>query len=226
MTVDDIVTRVSLLANKTGAANEKTIRDTVVDVIDTINAEMQNFTIASRDKTISVTTANYKVITMPVRCRRIIELGRYDSTGDRINPVFEEITERQFHAMFSGSTTIATHAPLDGNLYCLIDDAPTTRARQIRLVYPPSSSFTMEVRFFEQLTDQNVDRLESQGLLFSGTVARLGTWFPNDQALHFKLYEDGIELLKGNQRSLNHTIPEKVNRETAIHNIIAGSLVN
>jgi len=221
--VDDIVTQVLQYAGKT-VALDAIVRGRVFGVIDAINREMNNFTVASRKKDIAV-AASAQEVTMPAVCKRIIELGRYDSATDRISTVYDEISEQEFHAVHSGETTLQPIDPTLVNQWCLLDNI-NTGAMQIRLVYPPSSAFTMEARFYEPLTDQNVDRLESKDILFNGAVARLGAWFPVDAGLAYRLYIEALDTLRASRRSIKRTIREHVRRDIAIHNAVAGSLVD
>lgn len=222
-TFDDIVSRITTLAAKTGTVNEKAAHDAVAGVIDDINAELSNHTIAARD-TISVTTSTYKSIAMPARCRKIIELGYYDSGLSRMQVRYEEISEQEFNANYSGIVTLRSSNPsAEVNLWFLLDNS-ADGTRNVRLVYPPSASFTMLVRYFEPLAVDNIDRLEQRDVLFNGAVLRLPGWFA-DVGISRELYLRGMDTMRSNRRSQKLTIRPKMNPVVMDHNAVGNYLV-
>jgi hypothetical protein len=219
----DIVDRVLDYAGKTGEAPENIVKGTLDGVIDEINTELDSYTVANRKNDIPV-AASAKTVTMPSGCQRIIELGLYDSSTDRIKIPYTEITESEFHARFRGTVTLSPISADGINEWFLLDDT-AGKARKIRLVYPPSGSFTMMVRFFEHLTSTNVDRLEQQDILYQGCVSRLAKWFKDDHVKAGRLYLRGLNTLKGARRSLRRTISRQVHPQIAQHNATAAGLV-
>ena len=220
----DMVDSILGYADKSGAGPQKAAEQAVIRSIDRINAEMQNHTVASRDKTIAVTAAQ-QTVTLAVEARKIIELGLYDSGTDRIKVPYTEITEQQFHQIFRGAQTLPSCSLDSVNLWCLLDDN-STRQRVIRLVYPPSAAFTMEVRWYEKLDKENMDRLEQTDVIYDRAIMQLGSWFPNVLVVHMDSYRTGIEVLKANRRSMLTTIPVKTRPDIAAHNAVAGFLVS
>lgn len=223
-TLNDIVDRVTRYAGKTGQEHKKDVRDAVLAVIDTVNSEMDNFTVANRDKTLSV-AALAKTVEMPKTCRKIIELGKYDSGTDRISMPYEEISETQFHDEYAGSQTLASMDPINKNKWFLVDDT-AGRARVIRLVFPPSLAFTMMARYFEKLTDQNIDRLERHDLLYDGTIGSLGEWFPRSAGLHLQKFERGLATLRATRRSIKRTSRRHVRPDIAAQNQLGAYLTD
>jgi len=220
----DIVKRVMNYAGKTGTADTKIVENTLDGVLDDINAEFDSYVVATRDNTVAV-TAGDQTVTMPDTCKRIIELGRYDSALDMIRPPYIEVTEFEFNRRFRGITTISSISPTNINVWFPIDET-AAGVREIRLVYPPDESFTMSVRFFEALSKTNMDRMELQELLYHGCVKNLGKWFKEDQALAYNTYNKEMTTLKGAVRTMNRAIPARVSPQIAQHNALGASLVN
>jgi hypothetical protein len=222
--VDDVVQQVLDYAGKTGTAPSAIVRGRVIGVIDSINAAMRNYTLKSSDHSTTV-SANAITVQLPKTCRQVIELGKYDAATDRIVSPYVEISEPLFHQRYAGIGAIGTADPAGYNEWFFVKDA-TDQSRVIRLVRPPSAGFTLMVTFFERLTDQNADRLEQRDLIYNGTIARLGAWFPVDFALAYRLYTEGIEMLKSSRRSLRRIIEAQNAPDIEQHNTLASWLVS
>jgi len=220
----DIVDWVLGYADKSGQADKKLVEGVLNGVINDINAQLHDYTMENRDKTIAV-AANATEVTMPTTCSHVIELGRYDSGSDRMYPKYIEKSEAWFNSAFSGVSSISTAPPTNINYWFMLDDS-ALKVRKIRLVYPPTTSFTMVVRFYEKLSSANMDRLEVQDILRNGCVSRLGKWFKEDQGFALRKYEKQLEVMKQAVRSLKRSGVIHVRSDIAAHNAVASSLVN
>lgn len=219
----DMVDSILGYAGKSGPGPTKAAEEAVKRAIDRVNAEMQNFTVANRKKDIAV-AAGAKTVTMISTVRKVIELGLYDSGTDRIKIPYTEITEQEFHQRLSGSQTISPCSLDSVNLWCMLDNYSDGK-RVIRLVYPPSASFTMAVRFFEKLDENNMDRLEQTDVIFDRAITQLAEWFPGTVGMHLHSYDAGIQTMKANRRSMLNTIPTKTRKDIAAHNTMAAQFI-
>jgi len=222
--VADIVTALMTDAGKTSTADKKYAEGAVRRTIQAINRAMNNWVVASRNSAISV-AANAKTVTLPTDVRRVKDLGRYDSGTDRIDPLYGEISERDFHERYSGVSSLTAREPNQYNEWFFLDDA-STGALKVRLVFPPSSAFTMMVTFYEKLTEVNADKLDDEDLIYNGSVGRMVGWFPKIAASYFYLYEQALDEMRASRRSSRRVISEKMNPRIESHNQIMSYLVD
>jgi hypothetical protein len=211
-------------ANKTGQPNQEAAERAVKRTIMAINREMQSYVIASRDKTIAV-AANATTVTLPTECRKVKELGRYDSGTDRIEPIYMEISERDFYERYSGVQTISAITPTDYQEWFFVDDT-SQGAPKIRLVFPPNAAFTMMAPYFEKLTTLNADRLDDDDLIYNGAYARLPGWFPRDYFVMRQLFDAALDTMRAARRSIKRTVSIKTRADIAIHNAVGAYLTD
>lgn len=211
--ITEIETAVLQLAGKTDA-QKATVHTTLLAVIDSINAELSAEVVKNRVENLSLSTsATNPYITLPDECRRVIEIGEYDSATDRIKYPWTEINERDWHLAMQGEGPLP---PLDANsrYWMFVDRKNVTgggqsasNALQIRVWPQGSTAIPTACRFFEALKESNIDRLENRALLQSGTIARLAGWFPTDQrTLEWKIYNEGLASLKLRKNSINPVV--------------------
>lgn len=185
-------------ANKTGDTNKDIVEGKLVGVIQNVNQQLDSSVVKARD-TVSV-AALEKSTDMPAKCKRIIRMGKWDATNERIINPFTEISERQMENIYAGDSTIESDP--DPWLYHLLDDTSTGEKR-VRILPPPSDSFTLGVRYFESLTKDNAHRLENDELLKNGAIAALSTWFPTAWQAALRLYGIQINDTRASWASIN-----------------------
>lgn len=217
----DTVSSLMTDAGKTSNADRQQAERAVRRTIQAINRSLSNWSVASRSN-VSV-ASGAKNVTLPSTCKRVNELGCYDSSTDRIISRYEEIDERYFNDNYGGVTTISSVEPTGYNEFFFVDDL-STGERVIRLVYPPNAAFTLMATYYEKLSESNVDRFDDSDLLYSGAIARMPGWFPSIASMHFKLYEDAINEKRGERRSSKrHNYPRQ-SPQIELHNAIMSQL--
>jgi hypothetical protein len=128
----------------------------------------------------------------------MIMIGKYDSTGDRINPEWKYLGDFRFTENYStvSSASVAAGEPA-GYLYLPL----TALAKmQIRIVPTPDSAMTARCYYYAKLTDENVDRLKWAQPLIDGAKRHLQSWFPTGFAKAESDYFNDIRILEPPRR--------------------------
>ncbi len=209
--IDEVVNAVVLLAGKTDA-QKPTVKTILLGVIDHLNSELSSEVVQNRVKNLSL-SASSPFVVLPSVCRRVIEIGEYDAATDRIKYPFEEINESDWHKEMAGEGAL-TPLPLGSRYWFFVDrknvsgsGSTASYALQIRVWPQPETPITLACRFFEPLSESNIDRIENRGMLQSGTVARLAGWFSTDQRqLDWQIFNEGMASLKLRKNSINANV--------------------
>lgn len=194
----DIVDGVQSQSGQTGSTNRKIIDDEADGVLETINLRMQNLMVEDREQVTIPASTN--TVTLPKHVFKVIEMGEYDSTTDRIKVPWDEISLEQYHDYYAhhqsipswkGERRYAFHPPNnDGALVVAI--LPTT-----------DEQITALVRCYMLLTSSNFHKVKNRYVLKSGIISRLPKWFPkawqaarvdfNRELQQLKLVTGGIQ---------------------------------
>ena len=196
--IDDIVTDIMARASKTGSVNKGIATKAVEDAIEEINALLDSSVVKGRD-TVDV-TAEENSTTLPAQCKRVIELGKWDATRERIIRPYTEITESQMERIYSGAATIESAD--DPFAFHFLDDT-NEGVNVIRILPPPKSPFTLGVRYFERLDKGNAHRLENSALITNGAAKNLPLWFGNAWSISAQMFQTQINDTRASHMSIH-----------------------
>lgn len=198
--VDDVLVEAG---KTTGPGPAKTLVEHVLkDVMDEVNDRMGSIVFKSR-KTVTV-AASANLVEMPEDCTKIIEIGEYDSTNQRIKFIWDEISEQEYHERYEGTAVVGPTSE-EGRLYVVQDFNGDKGEMRIRPVPAPTSGLTVLVIFYGKLTQETMDRV-SGNLLKNGLKAHLSKWFERTFQAHNSAYYRAMDDLKRKHGTVNSPI--------------------
>lgn len=198
MTYDEIVSDIQTRAGKTTTAAQKIARGAVDGVIDYINTMLSSEVLLSR-ATFSV-AANTHIVDLPKHAKKIVELGRYDSTTERILVKWDAIDEKRFHGMYEFADGINSTDADAGREYAIVDYGQDNL--RIRLIPPVLTGVTGLCRYYEPLDKDSVHRV-SWSMVRDGAIADLPGWFPNSAPAHGRKFR---EMMAATKRKHAHVV--------------------
>lgn len=219
--IDDLVDALLGQAGKTGDGPKSAARQAIMGAIETVNEEVDNLVVRETDTGTSVSIGAY-LLELNKNIETIELIGKWDSATKRIIWPFTEITESEFVDAYAGQSFI--NQDVDERVWFPVE--VTTKKKTVIRIHPaPTTAFTLGVVYFERVTSDNADQMNSSELFLSGARSSLGNWFPYTAALNYRQFKDHIERLKDARTSVNRVMPKHQRAQIAVSNAVATHLV-
>ena len=219
--IDDLTKQLLNESGKSGPGPTAAAKGVLMGAMATVNEETDNLAVSARDSSVAVAIGDFKV-TLPKKVDAVDMLGKWDSTTERIIQRFQQISEREFVAVYAGQTF--TNRDVDTRLWFPMH-IDSDDKNVIRIHPAPATAFTLGIVFFEALDSGNVKKLGNTEVRLSGARASLGKWFPQTAALNYRQFLDHIERVKDERESLQRTLPKYQRSDIALHNAVGSTLV-
>ncbi|MBU0959767.1 MAG: hypothetical protein KKB31_07510 [Nanoarchaeota archaeon] len=207
--IDDAVQIVTNEAGMTSAKDKALAKAYFYETLEDMNRQFHSG-ILRTEASISIASSAAHTLTLPDDVEKIIDFGEYNSTEDRLKPVWTAKTQSWFQKVHSGFATLTSSASGSERIYFFVTDN-AQGAKRVRIFPAASSAITARLIYWARLTEDNVHRMHNTGIIHDGMRWRLVKWFggkdvPASWQEAKERYQVGILDLKSKKMSVKSAI--------------------